>query len=98
MLATGQVVIPSGGTVLCVVPPGPCDVVISNLGTATIYVGAGATVAATSGAPVPSGGILPFNGYQGSPGAILRAVTAAGSATAGFLISTSYGLPQPGSQ
>lgn len=99
-LSTGQVIVPAGGTVLCNIPAGPCDVVITNSGTATIYIGAGGTaVTTTGGMPLPSGGFMPFSGYPGSPGAVLRAIASAGgSATVGFLISTSAGLPQPGVQ
>ena len=97
-LSTGQVTVPTSGTAVCTVPPGPGQVIVTNGGTAVIYVGAGSTVSTTSGVPVPSGGVFSFHLYQGSPGGALRAVTSSGSATAGFLVSTSYGLTQPGTQ
>lgn len=97
-LFTGQANVPTGGTIVCVVPPGPGEVVLSNGGTAVTYVGVGATVTTTGGVPIPSGGVLTFNLYQGSGGGTLRALTAGGSAALGFLVTTSYGLAQPGTQ
>lgn len=95
-LTTGQVEVASGGTILAIVPPGPGNTIISNGGTAVVYIAVGATVTATTGVPLPSGGVMSWLNYQGSPGGTLRAVAASGSASVGFVLSTSYGLPQPG--
>lgn len=102
----GQVNVGTGGTVLAQLPPGPASVTISNAGPSPIYIGTGATVAAApgtatqaaAGMPVPSGGIFTFELFQGSPGTTLRAIAPGTASTAGFLISTAYGLPQPGTQ
>ena len=98
-VTSGQVPVPPGGTVLTRLPAGPASVTISNAGTALIYVGASSTLGTlspTGGMPVPSGGIFTFALFAGSPGYNLTAVSAGGTSTAGFLIATSTGLPQPG--
>jgi hypothetical protein len=100
-VTSGQVPVSVGGTVLCRLPPGPGSVTISNGGTALIYIGAAATLGTlspTGGMPVPSGGIFSFQLFAGSPGYNLVAVAAGGTSTAGFLVSNSAGLPQPGTQ
>ena len=103
-LFSGQASVPSSvGTIVCVVPPGPGEVVLSNLGPGVAYVGvvAGAgTVSPVTGFPIPSGAIASFSLHQGSGGGTLRAVAAGGTATAtlGFIVSTAYGLAQPGTQ
>jgi hypothetical protein len=80
---------------LVTIPPGPCTVLLANLGTApTAYVGIGGTgVTAGSGFPVPSGLVSPvtFPGYQGSQGGPLYAVAGAGTAVLAWIISTSTG-------
>jgi hypothetical protein len=79
-------------------PAGPCHVLIANLGTASpVYVGAGATVSTLTGFPVPSGAVSPvvIQGYPASAGAALRVVTASGSASVAFLISTATGQTGP---
>jgi hypothetical protein len=98
-ISSGQVTVPTGGTVLTRLPAGVASVTVSNIGTATIYVGASstlATISSTAGMPVPSGGIFTFQLFNGNPGYNLVAVTGGGSSTAGFLVATSVGLPQPG--
>lgn len=93
--ATGQVAITSAGTVLCPVPAGIGDVVITNAGTGVIYIGFGtanASITATNGVPIPSGGVLPFHLFQGNGGGVLRAITTAGTSTAGYLVSMAAGL------
>jgi hypothetical protein len=63
------------------------------------YVGAGSTITTMSGFPVPSGGFLKFRLQSGNAGSTLRAVTVAGTATLGFIVSDSYGLgPNAGVQ
>ena len=95
MISTGQVSVGTAPASLCRVPPGPCSVVITNLGTAAAYVGAGTAVTSTNGMPVPSGIAVPFAGLMGNAGSPVSACTAAGSATLGFLISTSTGQTGP---
>jgi hypothetical protein len=90
MLTGGQVTAGTASTSLSVVPPGPCSVTIVNSGTATAYLGFG-TAATASGIPLPSGAVFPFFGYQGSQGSRISVVTAAGSASVGWLLSTPSG-------
>ena len=101
MITTGQVTIGTASTTLCLVPPGPCMVVLSNNGTASpVWVGAGTAViagvagtaaGAGNGFPVPSGAPVAFAGYQGGKGATLVAACSSGSASVGYLISTATG-------
>jgi hypothetical protein len=44
----------AGTTLLTTLPPGPCAVTISNLNTATLYVGPGTAVSSITGFPVPA--------------------------------------------
>lgn len=70
---------------LCTVPPGPCDVVLSNGTTGTVYVSPStASTASTLGVAV-NGGASPvtFSTYPGSKGCNLYA---SGAVT--YLIST----------
>jgi hypothetical protein len=69
------------------VPAGPCDVVITNGGTALVYIGEVTTgmVTTSNGLPLASGGVMSFLCYQGSPGGTLEVITTAGSATLGVL-------------
>lgn len=102
-IASGQleVTTTSGTITLAALAPGPSSVTFSNGGTALIYLGftsPAGTVTTTSGMPIPSGSVFTFATLAGDPGWTAKAVTAAGSATAGYLVSTSYGLPQPGQQ
>ena len=100
MISTGLVLIGTASTTLCVMPPGPCQVVLSNNGTASpVWVGAGAAVkpgvAGTAGTgngfPVPSGAPVSFVGYAGDLGSTLAAACSSGSASVGYFISTSTG-------
>lgn len=95
MISTGQVSVGTASATLCRVPPGPCSVVITNAGTVTAYAGAGTAVTSTNGMPIPSGIAVPFAGLMGDLGSPIAICTAAGSATLGFLISTSTGQTGP---
>lgn len=99
-VTSGQVTVGTAGTVLTRLPAGPASVTVSNGGTSPIFVGASTlgTLSPTGGMPVPSGGIFTFQLFPGGGGQNLVAVASGGSSTAGFLVSTSYGLPQPGVQ
>lgn len=91
----GQVTAGTASTHLCSVPPGPCQVVLSNSGTVAAFVGFGGTVTASDGFPVPSGGVAPFSGYPGGAGQQLSVVTASGSASVGWLVSSASGGTGP---
>lgn len=98
MITIGQAVIVSGSaTTLCRVPPGVCDVVLSNGGTAsTVWIGQGTAVSPADGFPLPSGiSPLRFCGYLGAGGATLYAITSAGSASVGWLVSSASGGTGP---
>jgi hypothetical protein len=102
---TGSASIGTTSANLCLVPPGPCTVALSNNGTASpVWVGAGGTVvagpasgvgsiSAGNGFPLPSGAVSPmvFQGYQGSKGVQLVAAVTSGSATVGWIVSTATG-------
>jgi hypothetical protein len=92
-VSTGQVTAGSGSALLCIMPPGPCSVSVSNAGTAQVWVAAGSVASTGNGFPVPSGLVVTFTGYQGG-GSPLSVVTGAGSATAatvGFFVSSPSG-------
>lgn len=75
---------------LCVVPPGPCTVVITNANTTAadiVYIGTGAGVTASNGAPIPAGQSVPIIGYQGSAGGPIYAIGVASTAV-GVIISS----------
>jgi hypothetical protein len=92
MISTGQVAASGSATSLCVVPPGPCTVILSNTGGATAYVGVaatGGTLTSSNGFPLPSGGYpVPLPGYAGAKGGTLSVVTAGtNSSTVGWIVS-----------
>src|SRR5271170_3277130 len=98
-ITNGQGTVPTGGTVLCHLPAGPGSVTISNAGPSPVYVGVStaATIASTSGMPIPSGGFFTFPLFAGSSGYSLCAVTPGTASVVGFLISNAQGgLTQPG--
>lgn len=90
MIVTGSGTATSGSSVLCTVPPGPCTVLLAVSGTATpVWVGAGGSVSAGNGLPVPAGVVpVTFPGYLGDGGSKLAVCTSGGSSVIGFLIST----------
>jgi hypothetical protein len=96
MITNSQV---SAGTVasqLCVVPPGPCMVTVSNPSSVTVYFGSGTGVTTGNGYPVPSGQQAAFACYQGDKGAALYVVAASGSANSvGWLVSSATGQTGP---
>ena len=98
MISNGQGTI-SASKLMLTIPPGPCTVLLSNLGTAsTVYVGIGGTaVTSAQGFPVPSGLVPPVTipGYQGSQGGPLYAVAGAGTAVLAWVISTPSGQTGP---
>ena len=92
-VSTGNAVAGSASAVLCIMPPGPCSVSVSNAGTAQVWIAAGSVATTASGFPVPSGQVVNFTGYQGG-GSPLSVVTGTGSATAAtvrFFVSSPSG-------
>jgi hypothetical protein len=95
VISIGQVTA-SGGTAsaLCIVPPGPCLVILNSdpASAATAYVAttpaAGGSISSTNGIPLAAGASLTLAGYPGAKGTGLS-VVAAGTATAtvGWLVS-----------
>lgn len=89
-LSIEQVPATTAAKPLCFVPPGPCDVVITNSNTTAadlVYVGLSSAVTASTGMPVPSSGELRFSGLKGSAGAQLYVIAVANTGV-GVLIST----------
>lgn len=89
MLSITQATVTTQAAALCVIPPGPCTVTITNAsGTAAdiVYIGTGSGVSSGTGAPVPAGQSVPIIGYQGSAGGELWAVGIADTAV-GVIIS-----------
>jgi hypothetical protein len=84
---TGQQTIGTAAVVLVTVPPGPGQLLLSNSGTSTVWVGAGTTVSATSGFPLASGAPISWAGYMGGQGGPVAAVCSSGSASVGWLLS-----------
>jgi hypothetical protein len=91
----GQVTAGTASALLCHVPAGPCQVVLSNAGTVAAFVGFGTAVTSSNGFPVPSGQVAPFPGFPGGAGQQLAVVTAAGSAPVGWLVSSASGGTGP---
>lgn len=88
MLTPRQVPVGTSATPLINVPGGPCTLVITNAGTATIYFGAGTAVTTSSGHPVPTSQTITLINYVGSAPVALYALTAGGTVPTGVTIST----------
>jgi len=73
---------------LATVPPGPASIVITNGGTAALYVGAGTAATTASGAPVPASGVVPLGQFSSSTATKLWGITSGGTVSAGVFIST----------
>ncbi len=95
MISIGQATA-SGGTSssLCVVPPGPCLVILNSdpASTATAYIattpGTGGSISSTNGIPLAAGASMTLAGYPSDRGASLSVVAAGTlSATVGWLVS-----------
>lgn len=95
MISIGQVTA-SGGTAsaLCIVPPGPCLVVLNSdpASAATAYIAttpaAGGSISSANAIPLASGASMTLAGYPGAHGTGLSVVAAGTlSATVGWLVS-----------
>lgn len=88
-----QVSIGTTPSILCIMPPGPCQVNVSCLSTtATVYIAAGSAVTTSNGYPLTSAtSPVTFEGYNGSAGATLYAVSSAAATTVGWAVSTASG-------
>jgi hypothetical protein len=77
---------------MVVVPNGPCQVVISNVSGATVYVTTTVAATSTNGFAIPTGAPpVTFTGYPGSTGASLNVIADSGGSVTGvvsWLIST----------
>lgn len=91
MLTSGQVTASGSASTLCLVPPGPCTVILANSGTATAWVGfltGGGTQTASNSFPLSTSGYpVSFPGYAGGHGGTLSVITASGSTSVGFIVS-----------
>jgi len=87
MITNGQVTANNTARSLCVVPPGPCTVVLANAGTVVpAYAGvlvSGGTLTSSNGFPlVASGYPVTFSAYAADRGGTLSVVTAGTVTTA----------------
>lgn len=91
MISAGQITASGSAQSLCVIPPGPCTVIMSNAGPATAYVGiaGGGSLTSLNGFPLPSGGLpVAIPGYPGAEGGTLSAVCAGtATSTVGWIVS-----------
>lgn len=97
MLSVGQVSAGTASVPLCIAPPGPCLILVSNPSRVTVYVGPGGTaLTASNGSPVPSGQVVAWPGYPAGQRAALSVIAASGSANSvGFLVSSASGGTGP---
>lgn len=102
MITGNQVKVVSGSaSPLCVMPPGPCQLQVASLGTASLaYVGVlggAGSVTSTNGFPVQFAAVPPvvIQGYMGSVGGQVSAIAAAGTVTLAWLLSTATGQTGP---
>lgn len=79
---------------LCVVPPGPSTIIISNNCGQTIYVTAGVTATTTNGFAIPNAAPpVEITTYPGSKGTTLSVIAGA-APTAGAPVSWMISTPQ----
>jgi len=95
-LNNASVPVLSGGSavLLTAVPPGPCEIVVSNTCGVTVYLGTTATVATTTGFPIPNNAPpVAVRTLLGSTGGSLYVIPATGGSITGgvgTLVSTSH--------
>jgi hypothetical protein len=95
LISFGQATASSGtASSLCVVPPGPCLVILNSdpASAATAYIATtpstGGSISSTNGIPLAAGASMTFAGYPGAKGSGLSFVAAGtASATVGWMIS-----------
>lgn len=73
-------------TTVCIVPPGPGQLVLTGGGTA-VLVGFGTALTATNGLPFPSGGFLQLDLFPAGGGGTLCAISTSGTVSVGFMVS-----------
>jgi hypothetical protein len=97
MFTTGQAVAGTAATLMFVMPPGPCTVVINNVSAVTAYVGPGGTALTSSnGFPIASGQSVAWNGLPAGGGASMYVIAASGTTNAvGFLVSAASAQTGP---
>ena len=93
MITSGQVTAKLGSvSSLCVIPPGPCQVLLGcdPASVTAPYIGitpgAGGTFSASNGFPLAIGASVSVTGYPAGAGASLSVVTS-GTATVGWIVS-----------
>lgn len=79
----------TSATLLLNVPGGTSTVIITNAGTAPVYVGGGSTVTTSNGHPIPSNTTVSFVNYTGSSSATFYGISSAVSMPVGVTICTS---------
>jgi hypothetical protein len=91
MIVCGQIT--SGTTSaqsVCVVPPGPCTVVVTNAAAHPVFIGVSSSVTHSNGFEILNGSPpVKFTTYVGSTGAHLWAISQTTAGVVSFLLSTS---------
>lgn len=91
-IVTGQKATATSAAVpVCVMPPGPCTVVLTNANSTAaniIWIGTGSGVTAANGSPVPASQSVTITGHAGSAGATIYAIAGASTPVLGYVIST----------
>lgn len=88
MINIYQVSVGTSATLLVTVPPGTTGVVLTNAGSAPVFVGTGTGVTTTNGLGVPPNGVVPVPGFPGSKSVTLYGIVASGSTPLGICVST----------
>ena len=88
MITINQVSIGASATVIAAVPPGTTAVVLTNTGTAPVFVGTGGGVTTANGLGVPPNGVVTIPGFPGSKGVTLYGIVASGTNPIGYCFST----------
>jgi hypothetical protein len=94
MLTSGMRAIGTAPSVVCVVPPGPGQLVVTANGTA-VFLGFGSNITLTNSMPMPSGGYLQLDLYPAGGGGTLYAASATGTVQVGFMISAASAQTGP---
>lgn len=80
----------TSASLLVLVPPGPCTVVISNTSGVTVWIG-GVNATTSNGFGIPTASpAITFRGYEGSQATSLYAIGTSSAASLGVLLSTSH--------
>lgn len=88
MITINQVSVGTSATVIATVPPGTTAVVLTNTGTAPVFVGTGSGLTTTNGLGIPPNGVVTIPGFPGSKSVTLYGIVASATAPIGYCFST----------